>query len=70
MALLDALGDQTWVGVTLEPEHKSEKIDLLWEHPGSTKAVQVKLSVNPFEDAAVKGWARDLEASKALTSTN
>jgi hypothetical protein len=64
VALLDALGDQTWVAITLEPEHKSEKIDLLWQYPGRTKAVQVKSSINPFEDADVKRWARDLEASK------
>jgi tetratricopeptide (TPR) repeat protein len=64
VALLDALDtDKDWRSVTLEPEHKSEKIDLLWEYPGRTKAVQVKSSVNPFEDADVKGWARDLETS-------
>ena len=64
VALLEALDNKDWLSVTLEPDHVSEKIDLLWEYPGSTKAVQVKSSVNPFEDAAVNRWARDLEASK------
>ena len=50
--------DQDWLSVTLEPDHVSEKIDILWQYPGKTKAVQVKSSVNPFEDAAVKGWAQ------------
>ena len=65
VALLEALDtDKDWLSVTLEPDHVSEKIDILWQYPGKVKAVQVKSSVNPFEDAAVKGWARDLEASR------
>ena len=64
-ALLDALdADTDWLTVTLEPNHVSEKIDILWQYPGRTKAVQVKSSINPFEDADVKQWARDLETSR------
>jgi hydrogenase maturation protease len=66
VALLEALeADRDWTSVTLEPDHVSKKIDILWQYPGKTKAVQVKSSINPFEDAEVKQWARDLEESRA-----
>ena len=60
VALLEALdADKDWISVTLEPpDHVSEKIDILWQYPGKIKAVQVKSSINPFEDADVKQWAR------------
>ena len=64
ITLLDALRDQTWVNVTLEPDHVLEKIDIFWRYKDRTKAVQVKSSETPFKDADVKGWARNLEASK------
>jgi tetratricopeptide (TPR) repeat protein len=65
VALLEALdSDRDWLSVTLEPDHLSEKIDILWQYTGKIKAVQVKSSVNPFTDAAVKKWARDLETSR------
>ena len=64
ITLLDALRDPTWVSVTLEPDHVLEKIDIFWQYKDRTKAVQVKSSETPFEDADVKGWARGLEASK------
>ncbi len=64
VVLLEALDGEDWISVTLEPDHISEKIDILWRYKDTTKAVQVKSSVNPFTDTAVKGWARDLEASR------
>ncbi len=63
VALLDALGDQTWVRVTLEPEHTSEKIDILWEYPGKTKAVQVKSSENQVSVADAKRWAEEFRVA-------
>lgn len=46
LELLD--GKRPWTSVTLEPNVDSEKVDILWEFPDSTKAVQVKSSQNPF----------------------
>jgi hypothetical protein len=30
-ALMEALNEQDWISVTLEPNHASEKIDILWQ---------------------------------------
>jgi hypothetical protein len=53
-ALLEALDDQQpWTSVTLEPNLESHKVDILWQYPDRTKAVQVKSSQNPFAEADV-----------------
>ena len=46
----------------LEPNVDSEKVDILWQFPGRTEAVQVKSSQNPFGKADVERWAGQLEA--------
>ena len=60
---LGALGEQRlWTSVTLEPNVDSEKVDILWQYPGRTEAVQVKSSRNPFRKSDVERWAGELEA--------
>jgi hypothetical protein len=67
IALLEALKDDPpWTSVTLEPDLASEKVDILWAYrDGTTKAVQVKSSQNPFSKTEVEQWAADLQKSKA-----
>lgn len=63
IALLEALADpHSWISVTLEPNVDSEKVDVLWQRPGCTEAVQVKSSKNPFTKGDVERWAGELEA--------
>jgi tetratricopeptide (TPR) repeat protein len=63
IALLDGLKDgHLFVRVTLEPDHKSEKIDILWEYAQGCRAVQVKSSINQFAKANVQKWAEELRA--------
>jgi len=66
IALLEALKDAPpWTSVTLEPDLASDKVDILWAYrDGSTKAVQVKSSQNPFSKTEVERWAADLQKSK------
>ncbi len=62
VALLDALkSGHDWISVTLEPEHVSEKIDILWEYDGGTTAVQVKSSENQIGKSEAKKWAQELK---------
>jgi len=67
IGLLDALKDDEWVSVTLEPDVVSEKIDLLWHYEnGATRACQVKSSQNQISLPDAKRWALDLKvATKA-----
>jgi hypothetical protein len=66
IALLEALKDEpSWTSVTLEPDLDSEKVDILWAYrDGTTKAVQVKSSQNPFNKADVEQWAGELRKWK------
>ena len=41
IALLDAIGEDNWDSVTLEPGHDSEKFDLLWNRPDGTTARRI-----------------------------
>ena len=64
IALLEELApEQTFDRLTLEPNHTSEKFDLLWKDAKQTRAVQVKSSSNPFTKADVHRWAAEMEAS-------
>ncbi|MCX5644699.1 MAG: ATP-binding protein [Phycisphaerae bacterium] len=68
IALLDGLKDgHPFVRVTLEPDHKSEKIDILWEYAQGRRAVQVKSSINQFAKADVQKWAEELRAQNPDT---
>lgn len=68
IALLEGLAaEPAFVRLTLEPNHASEKFDLLWEDGTATRAVQVKSSVNAFAKPSVQRWAAELEASAPAT---
>jgi hypothetical protein len=64
IGVLDALdGDHRWERVQLEPaDAAAKKIDLLWEHAGRRRAVQVKSSQNQIGKSDAEAWARELEA--------
>lgn len=63
IALLQSLQLPDWTSVTIEPEHESEKVDILWETERYRRAVQVKSSINVFSVTSVGRWARELEAN-------
>ncbi|MGI8980361.1 MAG: hypothetical protein ACR2FY_14130 [Pirellulaceae bacterium] len=65
IALLESLDDPDWESVTLEPDHASEKVDVLWVHKTGRKAIQVKSSANQIGKADAEAWADDLQKSKA-----
>lgn len=69
ITLLDALDDDSsWIGLTLEPNSMSEKIDVVWYYPKSLiKVTQVKSSQNQINLRQVKTWASELEKSIVAT---
>ncbi|MCX7426882.1 MAG: tetratricopeptide repeat protein, partial [Planctomycetia bacterium] len=65
VALLETLDvDGDWISITLEPDHVSEKIDILWQYPGKIKAVQVKSSENQISVADAKRWAEEFLSAR------
>ena len=42
---------QDWMSVTLEPDHVSQKIDILWQYQDRIRAIQVKSSENQISKA-------------------
>jgi tetratricopeptide (TPR) repeat protein len=68
IALLDGvLSDPPFDRVIIEPDHVSEKIDMLWEAPNGRRAVQVKSSANQFTESDVRRWAQELEAAHSAS---
>jgi hypothetical protein len=60
---LEALDDDGWTQVTLEPNVASDKVDILWAYgDGRRKAVQVKSSENQIGMPQVEEWAGELAA--------
>lgn len=61
VALLNALNERSeWVRFAIEPEHFSEKIDIVWHlEDGSNHVVQVKSSQNQFKFSDVEKWAKE-----------
>ena len=51
IALLESLNDLEWTSVTVEPDHASQQVDVLWEHKTGRKATQVKSSGNQISKA-------------------
>jgi hypothetical protein len=49
------------MSITLEPNIASDKVDVLWEYPDRTIAIQVKSSQNPFTRRDITRWAEDLQ---------
>ena len=66
VVVLDALapGNAHWTAVTLEPDSGNDKVDILWEFPGRSRAQQVKSSQNQISKSAVEEWANDLKRSR------
>ena len=69
VALLEALEkDQAWLSVTVEPDDPTEKTDIRFVYPeNKIKAIQVKSSVNPFEQWQLEKWAGELASAAADT---
>ncbi|MGA2140484.1 MAG: ATP-binding protein [Verrucomicrobiia bacterium] len=64
IALLDVLlGGLHLKSVTLEPNHTSEKFDILLELSTKRRAIQVKSSANQFTEGDVRRWAGEMEES-------
>ena len=63
ICVLSALQDRGWVSLTLEPNLKSDKADIIWFSPNRTKVVQVKHSQNTISASKVKSWVKELEDS-------
>lgn len=61
IALLESLSDLDWTTLIIEPDHESEKIDILWKNATQSKAVQVKSSINQIDLIHAKKWADELE---------
>lgn len=70
ICLLDSLQHQNdqWTAVTIEPDSKNDKVDILWEFPSSRRAQQVKSSKNQISRGEVVGWCKELKASAAADS--
>ncbi|MBE2889140.1 hypothetical protein [Geobacter anodireducens] len=65
ICLVEMLDDENWITVTVEPDVGSEIVDIVWSYPGSTKAVQVKSSINKFSKADIDAWAKELSSHAA-----
>ncbi|WP_306602399.1 hypothetical protein [Azonexus sp.] len=65
VCLLDSLQPtkEAWTAVTIEPDSDNDKVDILWEFPGSTHAQQVKSSKNQIGRGDVVTWCKELKAS-------
>ena len=63
IALLESLNDDTWISVTIEPEHISEKVDVKWEGPSFRRLAQIKSSINQIGKSDAEQWATELSAS-------
>lgn len=67
ICLLDALqpSNKKWEFVTIEPDSKNDKVDILWEFPEFRRAQQVKSSKNQIGRAEVVGWCKELKESQS-----
>jgi len=65
ICLVEMLDDENWITVTVEPDVASEKVDIIWSYQGSSKAVQVKSSINPFSKSSIETWAKELSSHAA-----
>lgn len=63
IALLESLNCSDWDQLTLEPAHDSDKVDISWYGATSTRACQVKSSINQINLPDVQKWADELEQS-------
>ena len=68
VCLLEALQDNIWESLALEPDHEAEKVDIAWYYSDRVKATQVKSSQNQINVPDAKKWAEELENSCEATS--
>jgi hypothetical protein len=68
ICLLDAVQNtHEWTEVSIEPEHVSEKIDILWKRDTYSKIVQVKSSINQIGITDTQRWCESLERSASAS---
>ena len=63
ICVLDSLSDHGWTSIEIEPNHESEKVDVIWNYPSRRKAVQVKHSTNRIGLPDATKWAEELLTS-------
>lgn len=66
IALVESLADDDgWDQVTLEPDHRSNKIDVIWVGNSVSRAFQIKSSQNRISRPSAERWAKELEESQS-----
>jgi hypothetical protein len=68
VCLLEALQDNIWESLALEPDLRAGKVDIAWYYPDRVKATQVKSSKNQLNVPDTRKWAEELENSCKATS--
>lgn len=68
VCLLEALQDNVWESLALEPDLEAEIIDIAWYYPDRIKATQVKSSQRRLNVPDARKWAEKLESSRKATS--
>jgi tetratricopeptide (TPR) repeat protein len=64
--LLQALRDNTWLTLELEPNKEIEQVDIRWTYAnGRKKVIQIKSSQNQIGSKDVEKWAAELEQTQA-----
>jgi hypothetical protein len=65
IAVFEALNEDDWSSIKIEPEVSDEKVDISFELTNGTKRVlQVKHSKNKFGKASVERWANELREAR------
>jgi len=68
VCLLEALQDNVWDSLALEPDLEAEKVDIAWYYPDRTKVTQVKSSQDQLNVPDARKWANELEKSCEASS--
>lgn len=63
VCILEALDDEKWQSITVEPKLDTEKVDIVWNFGNTKKVVQVKSSINQIGISNISQWAVELEQS-------
>lgn len=60
-AIIEALSDDNWDSIKIEPQTKDDKIDIsLIDHEKVIRSIQVKSSINKFGSGNIKKWLHEL----------
>lgn len=66
IATLDSLNREDWLTVTIEPNSKNDKVDIVWTEKDNSEIIyQVKSSINNFEKSDILSWILDLIGESA-----